>query len=126
MTAHTYEVQFMNKTNGSWYQLETFDSEKKAEAAMKKQQKKAKFGIYRVSLVSTIDNKYNVGTKVRIETKNQRTDGLIERQVFIAEVVKNNGYMADYVVVQHEVEENVLAKVEGGSFVIETATYEIV
>lgn len=126
MTTHTHEVQFMNKTNGKWFQLETFESEKKAEAAMKKQQKKAKFGVYRVAPVSIIDNKYNVGVKVRITTTNKRTDGLVEKQVFIAEVVKNNGHTAEYVVVKHEVEENVLQLVKSGGFAIEFATYEIV
>ena len=29
---HTFEVQFMNKTTGKWHQLETFETEKKAEA----------------------------------------------------------------------------------------------
>lgn len=126
MTAHTHEVQWMNKANGKWFQLETFESEKKAEAAMKKQQKKAKFGVYRVAPVTVIDNKYNVGTKVRIESKKPRIDGLVDRQVFIAEITKNNGYAVEYVVVQHEVKENVLMLVASGSFVIETATYEVV
>lgn len=126
MTAYTHEVQWMNKTNGKWFQLETFESEKKAEAAMKKQQKKSKFGVYRVALITTVDNKYNVGVKVRIETKKQRTDGLTDRQVFIAEITKNDGYSVEYVVVEHEVKENVLMLVAKGGFVIETATYEVI
>jgi hypothetical protein len=126
MTAHTHEVQWMNKANGKWFQLETFESEKKAEVAMKKQQKKAKFGVYRVAPVTAIDNKYNVGVKVRIEVKRLRRDGLMDRQVFIAEVVKNDGYMAEYVVVRHEVMENVLQLIPGGGFVIEMATYEVI
>ncbi|MNG95311.1 hypothetical protein D3C81_645150 [compost metagenome] len=126
MTAHTHEVQFQNKLTGKWHQLETFENEKKAEAGLKKQQKKAKFGVYRVAPISIIDNKYNVGVKVRIVSERKRTDGLIDKQVVIAEIVKNNGYQAEYVVVEHEVEENVLMKIVNGAFVIDTATYVVV
>lgn len=114
----TFNVEYLNKHTNSWgVAIEGYKSLKAAEKAAEKQ--RAKFPTpVRVVEAVPYNGPFQVGSKVRVTSISQRSDGLVDKQVVIAVVTKNNGDRAEYEVVEHEVEENVLRKLKCGGFCV--------